>query len=663
MAKPGLKTPLLSKESQKSIITLLQTILTKHKQQEQLRAKMEVIDVAYARYKESLEDSSSGVDIRSAEKACDIFASDEVTAPIVVSQVDTVTSYLAEVFLSGYPTFPVVSNPSNRQYAEQLETLLDDHALLGGYPRQLLMFLRNAVKYNFGACEADWDSIDQFTAGADFTEKNGQSVKKAAKFFTRLKNIDIYNFVYDPDVLPGDIAEHGDYAGYIEMESGMRLKRRLNKYSTHWKAYNVANAMSSGTGNGPNFQQHPQISNYISKQVVGSGQVNWIAFAEGKSGRRIYKEPGVAGYEIFTCYCRILPGDHGISAPQPNTPQIWKFVLVNNTVLCFAERIISAYDYLPILVGQPIEDGMRYQTQSVAESEIPFQDAASKMFNIRFSAARRAVSDRALYRPDMIDPNHVNNAGAAPKIPVRISSLQNVRLEDAYKQIPFDMRGTEGAIQDAQQIVRFSEQLHGNNGPTQGQFQKGNKSVTEWNDTMAGADGRKRLYALSLEHQFFSPLKSILALNIFQYGDNAVVISQKSGETLKIDIAKLREQALSFKISDGYTPKSKMASTEMLTTGLQLISTSPILQQAYGASLPDMFAHMMQLGGVRGLEEYSPSYRQQMAQQGQPAAAQTGVPGVQAPMAPVAGMSPMGQAMGGIPPSPPATMQQNPAPV
>jgi len=60
-----------------------------------------------------------------------------------------------------------------------------------------------------------------------------------------------------------------------------------------------------------------------------------------------------------------------------------------------------------------------------------------------------------------------------------------------------------------------------------GSFQKGNKSVQEWNDTMGGSDGRLRLPALTLEHQVFNPLKNILKLNIFQYGDDAELVSQR----------------------------------------------------------------------------------------------------------------------------------------
>lgn len=77
---------------------------------------------------------------------------------------------------------------------------------------------------------------------------------------------------------------------------------------------------------------------------------------------------------------------------------------------------------------------------------------------------------------------------------------------------------------------------------------------------------------------------------------------------------KLRQEVLAFKVADGFTPKARMASVEMLTNGMNLLMNSPVLQQAYGTSLPAMYAHLMQLGGVRGLDEYSPERQAQLQQ-------------------------------------------------
>lgn len=633
MAKTPASALRLSKDSQKAILSYIGGILTAHRSLTELHAKMEAIDVAYARYQASnCEDGESGL------TSCNVFAEDDVVAPIVVSQVDSMVAYLAEIFLSGYPLFPVVSTPAKRKWAEQLETLLDDHAILGGYARQLLIFLRDGVKYNFCGIETDWTQIEQFSVTSDFTTDIGRQLKRDAKYYTAVKRLDPYNTIYDPTVLPGDVAREGDYAGYIEVKSHTKLKRLLNKLAKDQEAYNATEALQSSRGMLPagtslNYHIHPTVSDYITPRRP-EDRVDWEKYITGKATSA--RMTAADNYEHVVIYGRIIPSELGIQGPQPNTPQIWKFQTINN-ILISAKRIVSAFDYLPILLGQPLEDGLGYQTQSVAESEIPIQEAATTLYNIRFAAARRAVSDRALYDPEMIRPGDINAAIPAPKIPVKCNPLLQKGIESAYRQVPFDMRGTETTIQDASVLVDFSKQLHGLNNAQQGQFQKGNKSVTEFSTIMGGSDSRLRMPALTLEHQIFIPLKSILTLNIFQYGADTIVVSQKTGEVLDIKIDELRKQVLSFRVADGYTPKSKLASTEMITQGLTVIMNSPALQQAYGTSLPSLFAHMMQLGGVRGLEEYAPEHQAQAVASPMPGGLEEA--GLQNPAGPVAPQS------------------------
>ena len=129
-------------------------------------------------------------------------------------------------------------------------------------------------------------------------------------------------------------------------------------------------------------------------------------------------------------------------------------------------------------------------------------------------------------------------------------------------------------------------------------------------DTMGNADARLRLPALALEYQFFVPLKEILKFNIFQYGEDAVVSSQRTGQIMEAKVSEMRQKVLSFRVADGYTPKSKLASTEAIINLTQMISQSPILQQAYGMMLPNIVAHLAQLMGIRGMEEYNPQVQQ-----------------------------------------------------
>ena len=613
----------LSKKSQESLLSFVRKVTEAHKANNtELVAKMDAIDIAYARYVESVANAGEGgVDVRAGQTVCDVFDRDHVTPPLVIAQVDSFVGYLADVFLSGYPMFPVVSTPATKQWAEQLETLMDDHSQIGGYARQLLMFLRDGCKYNFCAVEVEWDAVNQFSTLDDYTTRE-KLLDRKDKYFNRVTRINPRNLIRDPAVLPGDVSEEGDFVGYIERISMTRLKRLVLRLQKEGRALNVHDAMESARSvnnltpsNGQQlYTDNPIISDYISSQGR-ERTVDWDAWFEGSVGKA--RRPSYGSmYEKVTLYARIMPADHGIRAVQPNTPQIWKIITINGKLLT-AFRIVSAYDYLPVLIGQPIEDGFAEQTQSIGEAQMPFQQAAETLFGIRFAAARRAVSDRALYNSNYLTEKQVNSKAAAPKIPVNLPVMSGTSFDAIYKQIPFDLRGTETALADAQTIAGFGQQLSGINGPQQGQFQRGNKSVSEWNDTMGNSDSRLRLPALSLEHQVFSRMKSVMALNIMQYGEDVELVSQKTGDVVKVDIAELRKRTLSFRIADGYTPKSKLASTEMISQGIQLIGQSQFLQQAYGQYLPGMFAHLMQLGGVRGLEEYDPMKAQALQSQGQ----------------------------------------------
>ena len=622
MASNENKTTILipSKDSQTLILDYLNRIMVESRRVADYINKMQVVDVAYARYKGAKTDANgivSGEGIDAATTPVGVIDMPSTTPPVVVSQVDSMVGYLAEVFLSGTPMFPVVSNPSNKEDAEKLEVLMDDHAILGGYARQFLMFLKDGVKYNLSAIEVAWDSIEQYSSINELLQPGTNKTTKKSKFYNRAKRLDPYNTIWDINTAPGDISEHGEYAGYVELLSRNKLKRFLQKLADNGKAFNVREALAStaGTTGDKNlyYRLHPQVSEYVAARKPLS-ELNWYTYLTGKED--VDNRPKSDNFEVTTLYVRVVPSELRLNAPAPKNVQIWKFIVVNNTILVSAERIVSAYDLLPILFGQPLEDGLGYQTQSIAEGSIPFQTASSTLFNISFNAARRAVADRALYDSNVIRPEDVNAPVPAAKIPVRVNSLApNKSIRDYYHQIPFDSRGTEGALQSGMQIVGFGKELSGLNNPQQGQFQKGNKSVQEWQDTMGGSDARLRLPALILEHQVFQRFKYMSVLNIFQYGDDAILISQQTGKEVEINIAELRQKVLSFRVADGYTPKSKLASTDALVSVIQLIGTSPILQQSYGAQLPNIVAHLAQLMGIRGMNEYIPQQPQIQMQQ------------------------------------------------
>ena len=602
----------LSANSVKDLTQYIKKILETHKAYTDLHNKMEAIDEAYYRY--SIEDEN-GVDTGTdaANTECDATESD-ITVPIVISQVDSFVGYMADVYLTGYPMFPVVSEPRDKAQAELLESIIDNHSILGGYARQFLLAFRDGMKYNFMPIEHSWEPIDKYKVVTDYLKPTEAAKLDAAQQnYTCIKRHCPYNTVWDFRKSPADVCFTGEYAGYIDLETRIPLRQFINRESPNGTLYNITELNSSKLDiNSQYWKEPPLVNRYISNRKRNLG-FDWFTYLGASNTQnpstRTRLQAGV--YEQFSCYARIIPSEFGITnVPKPNSPSIWHFKMINGQLLIYAKPIFTMFDVLPMLIGQPNEDGFNIQTESVGEAQIPFQEAATTLFDIRFNSARRSVSDRALYDSTLINPSDVNTKEPAPKIPVRLSGLNSKKLADAYEQIPFDSRGTDTVLTDMRNILDLSDKLSGFNKPGRGEFQKGNKSVQEWQDTMGGSDNRLRLPALMTEFQVMMPIKEGIKLNIFQHGVKGVFQNMNTGNSYTVDAAvmtRLQETVLNFRIADGFTPKSKMASTDFLGKLMESLSQNQQLAMSWGPGLPAMFAHLAQLGGVRGLEQYLPA--------------------------------------------------------
>lgn len=605
----------LSTASQDSLVKYCSSILEAKRRFTQFTDKLTAIDIAYACYKAKLakdQQPVNGVDIQK------LIPSDDTTIPIIASQVDSVVAYLIEVFLSGTPLFPVVSDSKDKALAEKFEAIVDNHAVKGRYARHLQLLFRDAAKYNFCGLEGRWDSIAEFNRAfaATFTTA-GNPTLDTRQFLTNLKRIDPYNAIWDYRVAPADVAEQGEYGGYVELLGRIELKRLLNKYSEERTHLNVATAINnkagvSGSGNTMGsdniaaagkpitYIDKPQISQYIDSTAYAQGGT-WLEWLEGQQAAQgIY--PGYSNmYEMATIYARIIPKEHGIKAPRENTPQVWKLQVINEQVLVFAQPETTPHDRLPVLFGQSIEDGFSYQTRSIGEAQIPLQRAGSDMYNIRISSAKRAVNDRGIYDATLIDMVDINSPTPAAKIPVKNLKMGKT-LKDAYMPIPFQDGSTIGAMQDLQQTLNMANMMFGINPFRQGQTVKGNRTLGEFQNIQQGADLRSRMVALMMEVQILMPLKDSIKLNILSHKDEIRALNFNTGELHIAKPGDFIDAVIEFQMADGFTPKSKLADTQQLQLAFQTLQQVPALSQ--GFNMPDMFAHLMSLMGVKNLEQY-----------------------------------------------------------
>lgn len=596
--------PIMSAASEVKVREYLCMLLDRSRSNSEYIDKLDVIDKAYARYLDAKESK----DLVGAQQFGSIpcNASDRaIVSPIVISQVQSMTAYLCEVYLSGYPIFPVTSGPAMRGQAEALEGIIQDHLVMSESIPELQILLHEAAKYNTAAWELVWSPITSYQPQKELTdlEPGSGSLRTDYKHINRIKRIDQRNFHYDRLVPFAKVSTDGEYAGYTEVISRVNLKAHLNYLSTERRLLNrgvVKKALQSNFV-ATDYREPPKISPTIN----GDKTFSWDQYGGWEPTDTKVPSNDSGKYLIHKFFLRLIPSDFDIAVANKNTVQIFKVEMVNRDTIIRFEPYFGAYGAFGIGCCSALEDGMDMQTQGYGEMAIPLQEMVTRLYNIRLQGAKRALQDRALYNSRFIRPADINSPLAAPKIPVTMDGMLEGSLDAAYKAIPFDSRGTENVLSDAREITEWQRELSGMNNATRGQFQKGNKTMHEFDTVMGNSENRMRLPAQVLEFRMMQRIKNQMKLNILQFGEDTEIISPRTGQPLEVSIEELQAVNLQFEVADGYTPKGKMANTEMLTQGMLMVSQSPQLQAAYGSQLPAMFAHMMTLSGVRGFDQYT----------------------------------------------------------
>lgn len=583
---------LVPKKSQEGIIEYAKLAYGSLNTQWDLRSKMREMDLAYMREADLSKEQSQA---KNANTYGDKTKFQNITVPVVLPQVEAAVTYQSSVFLTGHPLFGIVASPQYMDEAMQMETIIEDQSIRGGWVSQLIQFFRDGFKYNISAIEVPWQRVVTAALETDATFSATQARPKQVIWEGNgLRRLDPYNLIFDTRICPAEIPTKGEFAGYAELMSRIMLKDYINRLDDKM-VDNVVKAFESGLGSGGYESYYiPSLNPNTPIDKKKYGSFNWDAWVGlSNSDRKIaYKDM----YEVTTLYARILPSDFNLKVPAANTPQIWKFVIVNGSVLIYAERQTNAHEKLPILFGQPLDDGLGFQTKSLAENALPFQDITSAMWNSVIAARRRAIGDRGIYDPSRIASEHINNPNPVAKIPVRPAAYGKP-VGESYYPIPFRDDQSSILMQETDQVLRMADKVSGQNPVKGGQFVKGNKTRDEFQTVMGNANGRDQLVAMHYESQVFTPLKEILKLNILQYQGGTQLYNREAQQEVKIDPVQLRKAVLEFKVSDGLTPTDKLINADVLQTAMQMIGTSPQLAGSY--NIGPMFSYIMKTQGAR----------------------------------------------------------------
>lgn len=618
MVQPN--TPVvLPRKAQEALIQYHHQCCNLQAQNWNLRDHMRRMDLAYIRETDNTKEHNRA---KIANRYGDSSKFQNVVVPVVMPMVESAVTYQSSVFLTGHPIFGVVANPSNEDAAIQMETVIEEQSIRGGWVRELMLAFRDGFKYNLFALEVNWDRVVTAALETDLGFSTTQAKPKEVIWEGNcVRRRDPYNLIFDTRVAPTEMYWRGEFSGYTELMSRIQLKTFINELPDKM-VDNIVPAFESGIG----FSGISSVQSYggfyipqINPDALIDGNrntrlsTNWLAWAgiTGQDNKIKYKDM----YEVTTLYAKILPSDFAMRVPSPNTPQVWKFIYINHQILIYAERQTNAHGYLPMLLGQPLEDGLEYQTKSLSANVEPIQNLTSALWNSNIASRRRAISDRGIYDPSRISEAHINSDNPAAKIPVRPAAYGKP-VSEAYYPIPYRDDQAGVVMQDTQALLQMANVIAGQNPVRQGQFVKGNKTLHEFQSVMSNANGRDQMTSMLLESQVFTPMKEMLKVNILQYQGGISLFNRDLQRVVDIDPVALRKAVMDFKVSDGLTPVDKLINADTLQVAMQVIGSSPQISAGY--NLAPLFSYFIKTQGGRIQEfEKSPeqlAYEQALAQ-------------------------------------------------
>lgn len=586
----------LSQESQKIVIQFLQMAYSGMNQQFQIREMLRQADLTYMREVDrTIEQHQAALRARQGDPT----KYQNVVVPIVLPQVESAVTYQAAVFLQGYPMFGVVGTPEVADAALMMDTAIGQQQDEGAWRQEFIKTFRDGMKYNLMAVDVSWCVDKSFAIGTD-SQSTDAKLEEVIWEGNKIKWLDLYNTFWDTRVKPAEVASKGEFAGYTEMFTKTRLKQliqSLPKPMNQDKAYKTLAGGASTYGSyGTEGYYMPTLNPTAMIQPQLMTQFNWSAWA-GIEARTRDQQRGNDGFQVTTLYARICPEDMKIRGiPGPDVPQVWKFIIVNNQVVVYAERMTNAHGLIPVILGQPNDDGLGYQTKSLADNVKPFQAIATAFTNALIAGQRKAVGDRMIYDPSRISASVINSENPASKMPIKPNAFGQ-DLKTAVLPIPFDSSQLSVNLQAVNQFSSMANMASGLNPARQGQFIKGNKTRGEFDTIMANSNGRDELVAISIEDSFMAPIKKIIKANILQYQGSTSVYNREQQQAVTIDPVALRKANLLFKISDGKDPSSKLIDADALTVAFQTIQSVPAI--GAGFNVVPMFSYLMKSAGAK----------------------------------------------------------------
>lgn len=526
---------------------------------------------------------------------------DDTEVALVTPAVDTVKGFLVDLFLSSHHIFEAVPlSQGDVSISAQVDAINERDSKDYAWARHFTLAFGDLAKYNKTAIEVDWDtelvqSLASSTAGA----KSAKVVSEVPRSGNRIRRLDIYNQYHDQLVEVSEVHRYGEFSGYDEKISMVELVRRIRNMKAQAKAVmNHVSCFSAPASVSGNDYYRPTIVPNTPQPENGAGSWSgdWTSYFSSDS--KLFKDADgnvrPTNEYIWSCvYARIIPSMFGITGvPNPDNVHIYRMCKVGDTLVSM-ERMNNIHNYFNIVTAQVKEEGIGEQVKSDASLVIPLQNLATKLYDARLTGLARHTGNKFAYIQGVVDPASLSH----PSQPIAVKP--NMLIKDplqAIKQFPFEDRMGGNFHQEISQVRGQAQEITRLNRAQMGQFQKGNKTASEFNETMNNADSELRTFGLMFENVVMEPIKTMVKANISQYQEPEEITSLM-GETVEVNPLLLSTKVINFKLADGLTRKEAIANVEALNTAYNNLLMNP--EMAAQFDMAGMYVYMVEVMGAK----------------------------------------------------------------
>lgn len=556
-----------------------------------------------------------------------------INLPLAWVHLDDMMTYYAQTFAPNRGMFYHTSKPATSDDASQIVTLMNNHAIYCGYYRQLLLTIFATLKYNLGGMSTFWGT--DYGPRLAMNESGGTYSEPEVVFAgNKVKSFDMYNTFWDPSVDPTMLHKDGEWFATAEMKSHYWLKNKCLE-GMYFNCDDILDSESYPDSVVTKWYKDPPAEAML--EVDDAFSQSWVSVLSGNAS---YINKGA--FELVEIYIRINPNDFALipgtreEKSQRNRYEIWRFTLLNDMRIIDCTYMNNIHGWLPAFMGVSNDDVMRQAAKSPGEILTPLQEFSSFLLNAHVQANRKNLYGTTYYDPSRVDLDSVPKGEVGARVPVKAQAFgQDIRSMIYHDNNILDTKQT---LQDLEGMMGIINQFF----PTQSlpsQIAGIDRAVdSQVAAVQQGANRRQHKGARLLDDTLMRPLRFAMYYNIVQFQQDAVEVMDYHGNTVTIDLTKLRGMNLAYVIGQGLKAIDRQAMASQLQGMFFALIQAPAAgQQVDIIKILDFWTSMMDIEA--SMEDFR--LPPQPAAPGQPGAPAPTEQGIQPATAPEALTSPI----------------------